>query len=147
VAGGHELGNHMWDTRPSWRLAQSEFRRDFARTQATLKPFADVRFFRPASGWFNRSMLDFVQAQGCQTTLGSIYPFDAVLKSARFSTSHILRNASPGAIVVLHDNKSRGRRTSKVLGTLLPALLDQGYALVTLSELQKRQSISSEVPG
>jgi peptidoglycan/xylan/chitin deacetylase (PgdA/CDA1 family) len=73
--------------------------------------------------------------QGYRCALGSVYPYDATIGSARFSSWHILRNVRPGAIIVLHDGGLRGRRTAQVLRQVLPELRRRGYRVVTLSEL------------
>lgn len=46
----------------------------------------------------------------------------------------ILKRARPGAIIVGHAN-GRGRETAKALPLFIPALQQQGYRLVTVSEL------------
>jgi peptidoglycan/xylan/chitin deacetylase (PgdA/CDA1 family) len=47
----------------------------------------------------------------------------------------VLANVRPGAVLVLHDGRSRGRRTVEVLRRVLPLLAARGYRVVTLSEL------------
>ena len=44
-------------------------------------------------------------------------------------------NVKPGSIIILHDVGSRGERTAAVLSEILPNLVEQGYRIVTLTEL------------
>jgi peptidoglycan/xylan/chitin deacetylase (PgdA/CDA1 family) len=80
-------------------------------------------------------MIVTMEQHGYRCALGSIYPYDAAIRSPAFSRRHILHNLRPGGIVVLHDGGARGRRTADVLRMLLPELHRRGYRVVTLSEL------------
>jgi peptidoglycan-N-acetylglucosamine deacetylase len=90
---------------------------------------------RPGSGWYSQTMIEAMQRHGYRCALGSVYPFDATIPSVAWATRYILRNAKPGAIVVLHDGGSRGQRTARILGEVLPELRRRGYRVVSLSEL------------
>ena len=57
---GHELANHMQDEFPSILLDSSEFERQLVQADEELSKFADIRWFRPGSGWYNDSMLSVV---------------------------------------------------------------------------------------
>jgi peptidoglycan-N-acetylglucosamine deacetylase len=76
-----------------------------------------------------------MQRHGYRCALGSVYPFDATIPSVAWATRYILWNTQPGAIVVLHDGGSRGRRTVRILAAVLPELRRRGYRVVSLSEL------------
>ena len=135
VADGHEIGNHFTRDRASIRLDDDQFARDLEQAHEVLAPFGPVRWARPGSGWYSRNMVAAMAQQGYRCALGSVYPYDAAIPSAVFSIRHILRNVRPGAILVLHDGGARGRRTARVLGTVLPELRRRGFRVVTLSEL------------
>lgn len=135
VAEGHELGNHLTRDRPGIRLSADEFASDLEETDRLLRSYGTVRWARPGAGWYSRGMVAAIGRQGYRCALGSVYPYDATLSSVAFSRWHILRNARPGAIVVLHDGGARGRRTATVLAKVLPELSRRGYRVVSLSEL------------
>jgi peptidoglycan/xylan/chitin deacetylase (PgdA/CDA1 family) len=135
VAAGHELGNHLTRDEPSARLSLAEFEEALVEAHRVLAAHGPVVWMRPGSGWYSRAMIDIARRRRYRCALGSIYPFDATLPSSRFSASYVLRNARPGAVVILHDGGARGLRTVKVLRTVLPQLRARGYRLVTLSEL------------
>ncbi len=134
-AEGHELGNHLTQDRPSIRLSPPEFEADLLRAHRELIPWAHPIWARPGSGWYSQEMIGLMRRHGYRCALGSVYPFDTAIPSVRWATSHILRNARPGAIVVLHDGGSRGRRTARVLANVLPELRRRGYRVVSLTEL------------
>jgi peptidoglycan-N-acetylglucosamine deacetylase len=132
---GHELGNHFTRDRASVRLSPSAFEADLLRAHQVLVPYGDVRWARPGSGWYSRAMISVMRRHGYRCALGSVYPFDATIPSAGFAARYIMSHTQPGAVVVLHDGGSRGRRTAKVLSEVLPELRRRGYRVVSLSEL------------
>jgi peptidoglycan/xylan/chitin deacetylase (PgdA/CDA1 family) len=132
---GHELGNHFTRDRASIRLSPSAFEADLLLAHQVLAPYGAVKWARPGSGWYSRAMIDVMRRHGYRCGLGSVYPFDATIPSAAFAARYIMRHTRPGAVVVLHDGGSRGRRTGKVLSEVLPELRRRGYGVVSLSEL------------
>ncbi len=135
VADGHELGNHFLYDRASIRLSPEAFAADLERAGRLLAPFAPTVWARPGSGWYSQAMIAAIQRAKHRCALGSVYPADASIPWAAFARRYILRNARPGAIVILHDGGARGRRTARVLADVLPELRRQGYRIVSLSEL------------
>jgi peptidoglycan-N-acetylglucosamine deacetylase len=137
-AEGHELGNHFTRDRPSIGLGAEDFARDLAAAHGALAAYGPVRWARPGSGWYSRTMVAAMERAGYRCALGSVYPYDAAIPSTGFASRYILRNVRPGGIVVLHDGGERGLRTARVLRAVLPALRQRGYRVVTLSELVSR---------
>ena len=138
VAEGHELGNHLTRDKASRRLDPAAFDAGVREAGAALARFAPVRWLRPGGGWYTSAMLDAAERAGYRCALGSVYPYDAHVPSARVATGYILSNVRPGAVIVLHDRGARGRRTAETLRRVLPALGRRGYRVVTLSELAPR---------
>ena len=135
VAQGHEIGNHLTRDEPSIRLPAAAFDSSLATAGRRLAAFAPVRWARPGGGRYNQRMVSTMRRQGYACALGSVYPYDAEIPSAGFSAAFILAHARPGAIIVLHDGGSRGRRTRATLERVLPELRRRGLQVVTLSEL------------
>ncbi|HEX2219980.1 MAG TPA: polysaccharide deacetylase family protein [Gemmatimonadales bacterium] len=135
TAAGHEIGNHFMEDRPGIRLEEAEFARDLDRAHEILAPFGAVRWARPGSGWYSGAMVEVMRRKGYECALGSVYPYDATVPWVGFASWHILRNVRPGAIIVLHDRGTRGWRTARILRSVLPALRERGYRVVTLSQL------------
>ena len=132
---GHELGNHLTRDEPSIDLLPDVFAEELRESHRILAEYAEPRWFRPGSGRFNQSMLDTLAEYGYRCALGSVYPFDPHIRSAGFARRFILWAAHPGGIVILHDRRSRGKRTASVLRAVLPELPRRGYRIGTLSEL------------
>ena len=122
VDEGHELGNHMMSDARSARLPAAEFERQLLQTHEVLAPFGPVRWFRPGHGWFNRRMLDQIQAHGYRCALASAYALEFLPVAAPYAARHILLNVRPGGVIVLHDGSEARERTVGVLERILPAL-------------------------
>jgi peptidoglycan-N-acetylglucosamine deacetylase len=135
VQAGHEIGNHLTRDVPSIRLRPAAFEVELLAAHRTLAPYGPVTWARPGSGWYSRAMIAIMHRHGYRCALGSVYPFDATIGWLSFAGAFILRNASPGAVIILHDGGSRGQRTAQVLRTVLPELRRRGLQVATLSEL------------
>jgi len=142
VSQGHELGNHMTHDESSIKLPQSEFVEKFNEADKILSEFTEIRWFRPGSGCYNSTMIQYLanEKRGYRCVLWSVYPFDATIPSSSFAANYILWNVRPGAIIILHDRGKRGKRTVQTLKRILPDLNRRGYKVVTLTELYKARS-------
>jgi len=146
LAAGHEIANHATtDTTPAI-LQPVEFERHFREahdiiTDAIQQP---LRWYRPGRGLYNRSMLEQVRLlPGYESlmALASMIPFDTFrhLDDPTLTAWYLSRFIFPGAIFVMHGGSvDRCRQTAKALPDLLRTLADQGYQVVTLSELYDR---------
>ena len=132
---GHEIGNHLVSNTANILLSPSRFKQDLRKSHETLSQYAEMKWFRPGSGWYSKKMLRAIEEYNYNIVLGSVYPFDPQLPFASYIKNHILRNVFPGAIIILHDHGSRGPRTARILQEVLPALKNEGYTVGTVSEL------------
>lgn len=140
AARGHEIGNHTQNhlllPLLPWRLVLREMRRaEHAIHAATgLRP----RLFRPPMGWFNRRMLKALAAHGYRPVLGNVYPQDAARPGSRVIVDRVLARLVPGSIVILHDGsllRADRSQSLEAIETLLPRLVEEGWAVGTVSEL------------
>jgi peptidoglycan/xylan/chitin deacetylase (PgdA/CDA1 family) len=135
VREGHQLGNHLTQDRASIRLSPKEFETDLMRAHHAFSAWGHPVWARPGSGWYSEDMIRVMRQHLYRCALGSVYPFDAAIPSTTWARYYILHHVKPGAIVILHDGGSRGRRTARVLAAVLPELHRRGYRVVTLSGL------------
>jgi len=142
VTAGHELGNHLTTDSPSIKLSPEDFETNLLTAEQALLPFiqsshpqAKLHWLRPGMGFYNAKMVETAQRHGYQLVLGSTFPYDTHIHSARFASAFILRTIQPGDIIVLHDGEERGQRTVKTLKVILPVLQAKGYKITTVSGL------------
>ena len=137
VEEGHEIGNHMMTAWPSWLLSPPVFRARLYRAHAQLAAFDTVRWFRPASGWFNERIRAEADSLNYEVALGSVYPNDAQNPFPSYHARYVLRYVRPGSVIILHEGMAHRRSVLAVLRRVLPALRRRGYRVVTLSELAR----------
>jgi len=135
VSAGHELGNHLMVDTPSIQLSIDEFERQLLLTDEILQPYAPIQWMRPASGWYNKAILEIVRRHGYQMAIASVYPYDAQISNVPFIVNYVVANAFPGAIIDLHEGTDERWHTVDALEQIIPALQAEGYEFVTLSAL------------
>ena len=135
AADGHELGNHGWRDEEAIHLSRDELERQIHITQAIMDRFSNstTKWFRPGSGFFNRTMLDLCHRLGYRLVLGSIYPHDPQIPHSGLNSYFIRTKLYPGAIIILHDRQA----TIQTLKNVLPEIQKRAFQLVTLSELHR----------
>lgn len=154
LAEGHEIANHgTTDTTPAI-LQPVEFERHFREAHDIITDLIQqpLRWYRPGRGLYNRQMLEQVRlSPGYESlmALASMIPLDTfrTLDDPVLTTWYLSRFIFPGAIFVMHGgSEERCRQTAKALPPLLRILDDQGYQVVTVSDLYDRV-IAETAPG
>lgn len=141
--GGHEIANHLLADYPSILIHSEEFEKQLLQVQSDAGiDTTGTKWFRPGMGCYNSPMKKKLAKNNYRLCLASVYPHDTVVRSRKMIAWYILRRVSPGDIIVLHDGTADRVRTAEVLRTVLPALKERGYDVVTLSELDGRFNIS-----
>jgi peptidoglycan-N-acetylglucosamine deacetylase len=131
----HELGNHLAHEFPSVFLTPTQFEKELTEVDRLIGPFRQTKWFRPGSGWYSRRMLNQAKMLGYRCALGSVFPYDTLIRNTRAISMYIKSQIFPGAVIVIHDGKPDRVRSADVLKEVLPALKAAGYRVVTLSEL------------
>ena len=153
-ASGHEIGNHT-DTHPRLDFKTPEFiYRELALAQETihLNTGAAPGFFRAPYGvrWFGlRRAQERLRLTGVMWT---VIARDWTLSADRIY-QRLLRGASNGAILCLHDG--RVTQTAPEIRAMLdaveraiPGLKDRGFQFQTLSEMVRpREWTTDELAG
>lgn len=98
-----------------------------------------TKFFRPPFIDVSQTMYDaidipFICGIDCKDFMENV--------TAQERSDYIINNAEDGVIVLLHDAAGNSQ-TVEAIDTVIPALQEQGYEFVTLTELFERQG---EVP-
>jgi peptidoglycan/xylan/chitin deacetylase (PgdA/CDA1 family) len=130
---GHAIANHSWGHVSFPLLTARECREQLRRCEAALSPYG-VKLFRPPYCHQTvRSRWHALRA-GYDVVAFSVHAEDWLPRSAQWMTERLVRQARPGAIIILHDNIYRS-----VLPTAeqdrRPMLRALDSALERLSEL------------
>jgi len=120
---------------PSVSLPLAELKHQMQDVEKLLPENDGARkWFRPGSGFFSKEMLGVVEGMGYRMALGSVYPHDATIPSARINAGHVLGMVREGAVVIVHDRRSY---SVDEIGRILKGLEDGGWRVESLGGLLK----------
>lgn len=133
IEDGHEIGNHGWRDEKAVYLSQNALQQQILDTENIISNYTSLnkKWFRPGSGFFNRTMIQLCNNLGYRLALGSVYPHDPHMPHPRLNSFFIEHKLYPGAIIILHDRFA----TIETLERVLPAIKKQAYHIITLTEL------------
>lgn len=128
---GCEIGNHTYEHKYLTQISQSEIKRQRDKTNAAVKKVigANPVVFRPPGGYHDSKVREIFDMPAI---LWSIDPKDWKTRDAKKTIAAIVGKVKDGDIVLMHDLYQATAEASK---TITPALIEDGYQLVTVSEL------------
>lgn len=130
---GHETGSHAWRDEPSLSLPLTELKHQIQELDDLLPGNENgEKYFRPGSGFFSRGMVEMVTGLGYRVVLGSVYPHDAQIHSARWNARHVLSMVRSGAVVIMHDRRDY---SVEQLERVLKGLTEGGWRVESLGGL------------
>ena len=162
AAAGHELGNHTWSHPHLAGCDPRELAQELGRTELALALLGlpPGCLFRPPYSEVCAQLKLYLEATHRRLVLWTIDAGDYLGLSGPEIAWRVLQQLQPGAIIVFHDSdeseQADRRPTIAALELLLPYFRDQGWDLVTVSELLARgsyprpgayQAIRSASPG
>ena len=132
---GHEIGNHTVTHATLSRLSTSSLRKELANAHRQIVEITGIapRTMRPPGGAIKSAQKDYMMKEfGYPTILWSVDPEDWKKPGVSVVASRLVKGASPGGILLVHDLHSS---TVDAMPSALDQLLAQGYRFVTLTEL------------
>lgn len=138
-AAGHEIGNHTYTHAIVSKLSDEALRKEIEDTAKLLQEQCGVTpvLFRPPGGDISDSAVKLVNEMGYRYVLWSwrVDTRDWAAVSVDSVVNTVLSNIGDGNIVLFHDYVVGKSPTAKALEILIPALQEQGYRFVTVSQL------------
>ncbi len=130
-AEGHQIANHTWNHPNLTKLSPAEVQAEIKETQSEIARVTgqEPSFFRPPYGAVNASV---TEAAGLPSIAWSVDSKDWQSRHPQAILDEIKSQAHPGAIVLLHDIHPS---TVEALDGVLQHLTEQGYQLVTITDL------------
>ncbi len=134
---GHEIGNHTWSHRSLRSLWKSQIRDEVCRTNAAVHSATGRRptLFRPPFGRFAPSALPLLGALGMDMVLWSADGTDWDTDDPAAIAARIVKEAKPGAIILLHDSNAV---TVAALPLVIQGLRARGYEIRPVGETTGR---------
>jgi peptidoglycan/xylan/chitin deacetylase (PgdA/CDA1 family) len=146
VEAGHEVGSHTLTHPRLTEISDEEVRAEVAAGAAAVQHVLGEpsRLFRAPGFYADERVLKIVSDLGLEAVFADVNPEDwRPGMSSHAIFSRVFGAIRDGSIVDLHDGYPPGPTRSRddctptveALGHLLPCLVDEGYELVTVSEL------------
>lgn len=134
VSSGHEIGGHSWSHRQFTNLSADEVKDQIMMTRAKIYEITGVDscLVRPPYGAFNDSVNAVAKEINVSYINWSVDTLDWKSKNADAVYNEIMKDVSDGAIILCHDLH---KTTVDAMERVIPALIEKGYQLVTVSDL------------
>jgi len=142
---GNEIANHSWSHRWLNRSSDDVIRRELSNTNEVIKSItgAHPANMRPPYAGLNGRVMEIAAEIGLPIILWSVDPSDWRTRNANTTFYHVMEHIKDRDIVLLHD---LWEPTGEAAVRLIPALIERGFQLVTVSELMHHSGIDP-VPG
>ncbi len=145
VAQGHAIGNHTWH---HWYdpMDAATAASEIDRTAKLIYETTGVKttYFRPPGGVLTNGLAKYAKEQNYSVVMWSVTSADTDSRAQPEAfVENVLKNAKPGAIVLMHDGGGDRSRTIKALPEMIAGLKKEGYRFVTIPELLEMQGQSA----
>ena len=138
---GHEIGNHTFSHCRVSASKAEELEHEMERCEEVIEECCgcETRLFRPPEGCITPFVESCAVEEDYSLILWSLDTRDWEGRSAEAITRAVLKEIRPGAIVLMHDYIGKNAHTAEALRLLIPQLLQNGYELVSVSELLEKE--------
>jgi chitin deacetylase len=139
VEAGHEIGNHSFSHSRLVFKSANFIDSEISRTNELIRNagFTGNINFRPPYGKKFLMLPYVLKKYDMDTIMWSIEPetYPEIAKDSNLIAKHVIENAAPGSIILLHGMYDANIEAIKSLDIFIPVLLEEGYEFVTVNEL------------
>jgi len=135
VKNGNEVAGHTWRHNRLSDLSNKDMAETIVTTSAIIEQITGVpspRFFRPPYGHIDWRVKNVCAGLGYALINWTVDPQDWRLLNADKIYIEVMNTVRENSIVLLHDIFSTTKTAAE---RIIPALIEKGYELVTVSEL------------
>jgi peptidoglycan-N-acetylglucosamine deacetylase len=145
VADGHALGNHSW-SHQYHRYDSAGAAREIDQTTQLVYKLTGIKtvLFRPPGGILNNGLAAYAQQKKYAVVMWSADSLDWRYGRPATLTDRVLKEASAGGIVLMHDGGGNRSKTVQALPQVIAQLKKRGYTFVTVPELMEMQNKEKE---
>lgn len=131
---GHEIGNHCWNHPNLSKQSEKEIATQISRTSSKIYEVTGkgASLVRPPYGAYNDKVKSVGKKLGVSFILWSVDTRDWESKNADAVYKSVMSSAKDGEMILLHDLH---KTTVDAMERVIPELIEQGYQLVTVSQL------------
>ena len=137
---GCEIGNHSYDHPDLTTLSADDAASQLSRTDQLIQDLTGqiATVVRPPYGSYNDTVAEIAARP---LILWSVDTLDWETQNADSTVQNVMDNASDGQIILMHDIFKESVDAAEIF---IPQLLQEGYQLVTVSELAAAKGITLE---
>jgi peptidoglycan/xylan/chitin deacetylase (PgdA/CDA1 family) len=143
-----DIGNHAWSHLDFAQITPEQMSSEILLTQQEMWRLFDnwqTQLFRLPFGTYTEEALDVIAEHGLYTIQWDVVSGDPDPNiTADKMIPWVLEQVQPGSIVIMHAN-GLGWHTAEALPAIIEELRQQGYTLVTISELLSLEKPQSPV--
>lgn len=141
LKNGNEIGNHSYSHKWLIKLNEEQLKEQIYKTQDIIKETTGYTptLLRPTYGSVNnniKSLTDF------KLVLWNVDTLDWKYKSVDRIINRAVKNAKDGNVILMHDIHLR---TVKAVEKIIPILKEQGFELVTISEMEEIEFLRNKM--
>lgn len=134
AAEGHEIGGHSWSHKELTKLTDKEIRSQLVKTNNKINELTGLTpaIMRPPYGSYNDDVRAVAKKLGLSAINWNVDTLDWKYKDPDYVYNAAMKKLKDGNIILFHDIHPT---TVDALEKLVPDLIDEGYQLVTVSQL------------
>lgn len=134
VVKGHAIGNHTYQHLKGWKTRTEKYLNDVTAAQDLIQQKVPTKYFRPPYGKFKSSQARKLLSLGYTIVLWEVLSYDWDQKiSPEKCLNNVVRKASPGSIIVMHDSVKASKNLMYALPRILEHFSQQGYIFKALT--------------
>lgn len=134
ILGGHSIGNHTQTHRMMFLKSSRVQRDEIQAANEVIGEFLNSKpyFFRPPYGYFDLRTLRIAKAEGHRVVMWDVDSHDFSTSRPDYIARSVTKRATPGSVVLFHDNASTAGSIGRYLDLVLDQLLHRGFQFSVL---------------
>jgi len=136
---GNEIANHSWSHKELSRLSESGVRTELVNANKAIEAVIGVspQNIRPPYGASSERVRRVARENGLSVVMWTVDPHDWRINSSATIYNRVMGAVRDKSIILLHDTS---KSTADAAKRIIPALINRGYQLVTVAELNYYKS-------
>jgi polysaccharide deacetylase family sporulation protein PdaB len=135
---GHEIGSHGYRHIDLSNLSKTEIKEEISKTHQIIKEIAGVeaKLIRTPNGDYSNHVIEAIHESGYEAIKWGTDSLDWMNPGVDSIIDRVCQQAHAGDIVLMHASDTC-QQTAAALPVIIKNLQDQGYKMITVSELLK----------
>lgn len=138
IADGHSIGNHTFTHLNGWKTSTNNYVENTKKCSSTITNIAsstiNQQLFRPPYGKIRPSQSKILRKLGHKIIMWDVISYDFDLKTTpEKCLDHVLKNITPGSIIVFHDSMKAEKNLKYVLPKTLEFLKEKGFVCSSIN--------------